>query len=584
MIKTFKEIFLHVSNRRKIDFFLLLILTIVVSAFEMLSIASVVPFIKVATDVNFLEEKYLILKFVTIRNKEEAIIITGLIFASFFFINSLLRCTLIYITVKLANIVTAELSIKIYTASLAESYFEHISKQTSNIISAVTQKVYQTYFTISGIINLISSIFILVGLISILIWINPRVVLFSFIFLTFLYLIIVLLGKKILKKNSQIINYEQNRIIFNLQNGLGAFRDIILDKNHKYFIDIFAKANLNKAKSQAVNEIIQQSPRHILEAMGIVLVVVLIIFWNFFLGNSNTISNSDTIIEVFPTLAALTLGAQKILPLINILYQNFSIFKGNIYQVNEVLHTLTKYEEKQKSKRLVIEQKIEFNNLISFTNVNFSYKDSKKNILEDINFEIKKGSKVGIIGKSGEGKSTLLDLLMGLLEPKSGAIYIDGIKLTSTTISSWQSIISHVPQKLFLSNASFLENIAFGKLTKDIDFQKVETVSKKAQLHDFINNLSEGYYEQVGERGIKLSGGQIQRVGLARSLYKNSEIIIFDEATNSLDIETERLIMRELYNLDKNLTLIIVAHRLDTLSHCDLIFEIKKKKIIKIKG
>jgi len=584
MIKTFKEIFLHVSNRRKIDFFLLLILTIVVSAFEMLSIASVVPFIKVATDVNFLEEKYLILKFVTIRNKEEAIIITGLIFASFFFINSLLRCTLIYITVKLANIVTAELSIKIYTASLAESYFEHISKQTSNIISAVTQKVYQTYFTISGIINLISSIFILVGLISILIWINPRVVLFSFIFLTFLYLIIVLLGKKILKKNSQIINYEQNRIIFNLQNGLGAFRDIILDKNHKYFIDIFAKANLNKAKSQAVNEIIQQSPRHILEAMGIVLVVVLIIFWNFFLGNSNTISNSNTIIEVFPTLAALTLGAQKILPLINILYQNFSIFKGNIYQVNEVLHTLTKYEEKQKSKRLVIEQKIEFNNLISFTNVNFSYKDSKKNILEDINFEIKKGSKVGIIGKSGEGKSTLLDLLMGLLEPKSGAIYIDGIKLTSTTISSWQSIISHVPQKLFLSNASFLENIAFGKLTKDIDFQKVETVSKKAQLHDFINNLSEGYYEQVGERGIKLSGGQIQRVGLARSLYKNSEIIIFDEATNSLDIETERLIMRELYNLDKNLTLIIVAHRLDTLSHCDLIFEIKKKKIIKIKG
>lgn len=584
MIKILKEIFLHVSKKRKIHFFFLLIITIVVSAFEMLSIASVVPFIKVATDENFLKEKHLILKFVTARNKEEAIIITGLIFASFFFINSLLRCTLIYITVKLANIVTAELSIKIYTASLAETYLEHISKQTSNIISAVTQKVYQTYFTISGIINFISSFFILVGLISVLIWINPRVMLFSFIFLTFLYLIIVLLGNKILKKNSQIINYEQNRIIFNLQNGLGAFRDIILDKNHKHFIEIFAKANLNKAKSQAVNEIIQQSPRHILEAMGIVLVVVLIIFWNFFLGNSNTMGNSNTIIEVFPALAALTLGAQKILPIINILYQNFSILKGNIYQVNEVLHTLTKYEEKQKSKSLVIEQKIEFNNLISFANVNFSYNDRKKNILEDINFEIKKGSRVGIIGKSGEGKSTLLDLLMGLLEPKSGAIYIDGIKLTSTTISSWQSKISHVPQKLFLSNASFFENIALGKLTKDIDFQKVEIVSKKAQLHDFINNLSEGYYEQVGERGIKLSGGQIQRVGLARSLYKNSEIIIFDEATNSLDIETERLIMRELYNLDKNLTIIVVAHRLDTLSHCDSIFEIKKKKIIKIKG
>ena len=578
MIKTLKNIFLHISKKRKNQFLLLLFITIVVSLFEMLSIASVVPFIKATTDENFLEEKYLILKFITISNKEEAIIITGLIFAFFIFINSILRCILIYISTKLANIVTAELSIKIYTASLFETYSEHISKQTSNIISAVTQKVYQTYYTISGVINFVSSIFILVALLSILILINPKVMFFSFIFFSFLYLIMVLLGKKILKKNSQIINDEQNRIIFNLQNGLGVFRDIILDKNHKYFIDIFARANLSKARSQAANEIIQQSPRHILEAMGIVLVVVLIIFWKFFLGNSNTI------IEVFPILAALAVGAQKILPLINTLYQNLTVFKGNIYQVNEVVNILTKYEEKEKLKTLVIEQKIKFNNLISFKNVNFSYKDSKEYILEDINFEIKKGSKVGIIGKSGEGKSTLLDLLMGLLEPKSGAIYIDGIKLSSSTISSWQSKISHVPQRLFLSDSSFLENIALGKLTKDIDFQKVESVSKKARLHDFITNFNKGYYEQVGERGIKLSGGQIQRVGLARSLYKNSEVIIFDEATNSLDIETERLIMKELYSLDKNLTIIIVAHRLDTLSQCDLIFEVKKKKIIKIKG
>ena len=578
MIKTLKNIFLHISKKRKNQFLLLLFITIVVSLFEMLSIASVVPFIKATTDENFLEEKYLILKFITISNKEEAIIITGLIFAFFIFINSILRCILIYISTKLANIVTAELSIKIYTASLFETYSEHISKQTGNIISAVTQKVYQTYYTISGVINFVSSIFILVALLSILILINPRVMFFSFIFFSFLYLIMVLLGKKILKKNSQIINDEQNRIIFNLQNGLGVFRDIILDKNHKYFIDIFARANLSKARSQAANEIIQQSPRYILEAMGIVLVVVLIIFWKFFLGNSNTI------IEVFPILAALAVGAQKILPLINTLYQNLTVFKGNIYQVNEVVNILTKYEEKEKLKTLVIEQKIKFNNLISFKNVNFSYKDSKEYILEDINFEIKKGSKVGIIGKSGEGKSTLLDLLMGLLEPKSGAIYIDGIKLSSSTISSWQSKISHVPQRLFLSDSSFLENIALGKLTKDIDFQKVESVSKKARLHDFITNFNKGYYEQVGERGIKLSGGQIQRVGLARSLYKNSEVIIFDEATNSLDIETERLIMKELYSLDKNLTIIIVAHRLDTLSQCDLIFEVKKKKIIKIKG
>jgi len=579
MIKnTLKDLFFHISKKRKIQFLILLLITIGASVIEMLSIASVVPFVKAATDEKFLDEKSLIFKFISIRNKEEAIIITGLVFAFLIFINSLLRCALIYIGTKLANNVTAELSIKIYKASLFDSYSNHISQQTSNIISAVTQKVYQTYNTISAIITFVSSIFILVALISILIWINPSVMFFSFIFFTLLYLTIILLGKKILKKNSQIINEEQNRIVFNLQNGLGVFRDIILDKTHEFFIDIFAKANLRKARSQAVNEIIQQSPRYILEAMGIVLVVVLIIFWNYFLDNSNTI------IDAFPTLAALTIGAQKILPLINILYLNFAVFKGNVYQVDEVVDILNKHQEEEKMKSLVSEKEINFSNLISFNNVSFSYKDTKEYVLENINFEIKKGSKVGIIGKSGEGKSTLLDLLMGLLEPKNGAIHIDGIKLSPTTISSWQSKISHVPQKLFLSDSSFLENIALGKLIKDIDFQKVESVSKKARLHDFIKDFNKGYNEQVGERGIKLSGGQIQRVGLARSLYKNSEVIIFDEATNSLDMETERLIMKELYSLDKNLTIIIVAHRLDTLSQCDLIFEVKNKKIIKIQN
>jgi len=487
-----------------------------------------------------------------------------------------LRCALIYFTAKLSNIITAELSIKIYRASLFDSYSNHINKKTSTIISAVTQKVYQTFFTISSIITFVSSAFILIALISILIWINPKVMFFFIIFFSVLYLAIVLFGKKTLKKNSQIINEEQNKIVLNLQNGLGAFRDIILDKTQDYYISIFAKANLNKARREAINNIIQNSPRYILEGAGTILVVVLIIFWNYFLDNSNKI------LEVFPILAALAIGAQKILPLINSLYLNFSIFKGNVYQIDEVINVLNRYEEKQKQKKLVKEKKINFKNLISFNNVDFSYENKKEYILENINLEIKKGSKVGIIGKSGEGKSTFLDLLTGLLEPKNGIVCVDGIKLSPETLISWQSKISHVPQKLFLSDNSFLENIAFGRSIKDIDLKRVESVSKKAQLHKFIMSLKYGYHEQIGERGIKLSGGQIQRVGLARSLYKNSEIIIFDEATNALDTETERLIMEELYSLEKNLTIIIVAHRLKTLSKCDVIFEVKNKKIIKL--
>ena len=573
-----KNLFFHINKRRKLQFFFLTIIIIIASFIEMLSIASVVPFVEVVTSNNFLDEKFFIFKFISVNSKQEAIIVTGALFSFLIFINSILRCVLIYISSKLANNVTAELSNKIYRASLFDSYTNHINNKTSTIISSVTQKVFQIYNFISGIINITTSVLILTALVSILIWINPVIILSALFVFILIYSVLALSGKKILKKNSQIINEEQNRIVSNIQNGLGIFRDIILDKSQEYFIDNFAKSNFKKARSQAMNEVIQQSPRYIFEAVGIILLVIFVIFWNYFLNNSNTI------IDIFPILAALGVGAQKILPLINMIYHNFAILKGNTYQTNEVINILNKYNEREKNQSLVVGKKITFKNLISFKNIFFSYQASQEYILEDINFEIKKGQRIGIVGNSGEGKSTLLDLLMGLLEPIRGSILIDGVKLSPMTISSWQSKISHVPQKLFLSDNTFLENIVLGKSIVDIDVEKVEVVSKKAQLHNFIKNLDKGYYEQVGERGIKLSGGQIQRVGLARSLYKNAEIIVFDEATNSLDMETEKLILKELYSLDKNLTIFVVAHRLDTLSQCDLILEVKNKKVSKIKG
>ena len=170
---------------------------------------------------------------------------------------------------------------------------------------------------------------------------------------------------------------------------------------------------------------------------------------------------------------------------------------------------------------------------------------------------------------------------MGFLQPDTGDIFIDNEKLSNKTILSWQEKISHVPQKIFLSDSSFLSNIAFGRDESEINLKRVNEVSKKSQIHNFIMESEKGYNQKVGERGVKLSGGQIQRIGLARALYKNNEIIIFDEATNSLDNDTEKSIMDELYQLDEDLTVVIVAHRLNTLKDCDLILEIKDKKILK---
>jgi ABC-type multidrug transport system fused ATPase/permease subunit len=325
----------------------------------------------------------------------------------------------------------------------------------------------------------------------------------------------------------------------------------------------------------AAIEVIKDSPRYILEGMGIFFFVLLLIFW------SQT-KTSNEFLLIFPTLAALAVGAQRILPMMNILYTNFIIIKQFKYQVNEVVVKLNEYSKFEKKKNNIKQKKISFKNNITFKDVSFSY-DNNVNIFENINLQIKKGSKVGIIGKTGEGKSTFLDLLMGLLEPSNGQIMIDDIELTEETLNDWQAKISQVPQNIFLTDGSFLKNIAFGKDIKNIDIKEIISAAKKSKIHDFIDKSLDGYNSNVGERGVKLSGGQIQRIGLARALYKKSKIIIFDEATNALDTETEKSVMNELNNLDKELTLIIVAHRLNTLKNCDIILEVDDKKIFQQK-
>jgi len=381
-------------------------------------------------------------------------------------------------------------------------------------------------------------------------------------------------GKSTVQKSSEIINNTQNNIVLNLQNGLGAIRDIILDKTQSFYLKFFSKESFTLARRESLVEFIQGSPRYIFESMGIILFVILLIYSSKISNPTNEFSN------IFPVLAALALGSQRILPLLNKMYTDFITVKSNFYQIREVSSILDEQLILEKQDSLITKKEINLKEFIRFKDVSFTY--DKIKILENVSFEIKKGSRVGIIGKTGEGKSTFLDLLMGLLKPIRGGIYIDNNELSKDTIDSWQTKISHVPQKIFLSNSTFLENIAFGKELEKIDIQLVEQSAKKSQIHEFIMSNHRGYNHNVGERGIKLSGGQIQRIGIARAFYKNPELIIFDEATNSLDNKTENLIMDEIYNSDKNITLIIVAHRIDTLKNCDVIFEIKDKKIIKI--
>jgi len=288
-------------------------------------------------------------------------------------------------------------------------------------------------------------------------------------------------------------------------------------------------------------------------------------------------ANSDSAIGVLPMLGAYALGAQRILPAMQNIYVAWANVSGDIDAVVDALGFL----EQPIKDRVYAVQPVDFSHSISIRNVNFWYTGSTEAALKNISLEIEKGDRVGIFGTTGSGKSTFVDILMGLNSPTSGSVFIDSAQICPDNLRGWQSHIAHVPQKIFLVDGSVAENVAFGIPADQIDRNKVRECLKSARLADFIMQIDNDEDDVIGERGSRLSGGQVQRIGIARALYLEKEVIVFDEATSALDSRTEAEIMDTIYNLSQDLTLIIIAHRLSTLDLCNKKFEFTAGALIK---
>jgi ATP-binding cassette subfamily B protein len=308
---------------------------------------------------------------------------------------------------------------------------------------------------------------------------------------------------------------------------------------------------------------ISSSPRYFMEALGVVLIATLAY---------SLAQQPDGIAKAIPILGALALGAQRLLPVLQQAYFSWSSIQGTQVSLKDVLSLLDQPVPNyvyQASK-----QSMSFNHFIRLKQIDFRYSPQSPYVLKGIDLRIAKGSRVGFIGATGSGKSTLLDIVMGLLYPTNGSIEIDNQEVAAGNHRAWQEHIAHVPQSIFLADSSIEENIAFGVPTDQIDHHRVKHAARQAQIADTIESWPNQYQTFVGERGIRLSGGQRQRIGIARALYKQADMIIFDEATSALDSETEQAVMQAIEALSKNLTLLIIAHRLSTLQNCTQIIEI----------
>ena len=482
-----------------------------------------------------------------------------------------MRLLLLWANNRLSYAVGADLSIGIYRRTLYQPYLVHVARNSSEIINGISTKTLTIIGALHSILSLLGSFVILVMILIALFSIDPIIALSAFMGFSLIYLAIMRLTKKRQVSYSKLIAHESTQVIKYLQEGLGGIRDILIDGTQETYCHIYQGADARLRRAQGNSQFISMSPRYGMEALGMVLIAILA----FALAQQ-----SDGIAKAIPILGALALGAQRLLPMLQQAYQAWSGIYGSQASLQDALDLLD--QPLPKFGDFVTIESIPFASEIQLQQLGFKYTPRAPWVLKNINLSIPKGSRIGFIGVTGSGKSTLLDIVMGLLEGTQGELRVDGNAITPINYRSWQRHIAHVPQSIFLADASIEENIAFGIPKDQIDFDRVIMAAKRAQIAQTIEGWEKQYQTEVGERGVRLSGGQRQRIGIARALYKEADVIIFDEATSALDNQTENAVMEAIESLSKEITLLIIAHRISTLKGCTQIVELKEGGINRI--
>ena len=499
-----------------------------------------------------------------IQDASELLLPVSLIFILTIILSSIIRASVLFFSGKLSASIGSDIGLQMFSNSINQEYVVHTRQNSSKLVTGILNKVDVVVGGIlAPILTIVSSILVVIGITFTLFYINPTVTLFLFFFFSFILLIIFKFTREILKENSFIISSKYIQLVKILNESLGGIRDILLEKSQDFYCDQYKKIDVPMRFSGANNKFISGSPRFLVEMLGMIFITLTALYLVMF---NNGIEN------VVPLLGVIVLGAQKLLPVLQQTFHSVSTINGNIGSFKDAILLL---EEKIK-KVEVCNKNITLSKNIKLIDVSFKYSIECKNVLNNININIEKGSCVGFIGETGSGKSTLVDIIMSLLSPSSGILSIDGITIDESNRSNWQRNIAHVPQHVYLFDSSIKENIAFSVNSEDIDNELLNKVVKLCKLDSLVESLPDGLNAKVGEMGVRLSGGQRQRIGIARALYKRKPVIVLDEATSALDGKTEEFIMNSIRALQVDSTVLMIAHRMSTLRNCNKILEVRR--------
>lgn len=545
----------------------MVVLMILSSLAEVVSIGAVIPFIgALSSPEEIFNRPFLqpLIQTFNISTPNQVILPLTLVFILAALLAGALRLTLLYVMTRLSYATGADFSIDIYRRTLYQDYSVHVSRNSSEVINGIITKTNTVISAvINPILNLVSSGFLLIGIVVALFAIDVFVALTASVGFGILYLVVYRYTRKRLKENSQCIADQSTQVIKSLQEGLGGIRDVLIDGSQQFYCDLYRRADIPFRRASGNNIFIGSSPKFIMEALGMTLIAGLAFVMT---------RQEGGVATALPVLAALALGAQRLLPALQQAYYAYSSLKGSKSSFEDVLELLDQPLPAHANQTSI--ERMHFEKEICFKELGFRYSEDTPWVLNNINLTIAKGSRVGFKGVTGSGKSTLIDITMGLLPPTVGVLRIDNQIVTPENRREWQEHIAHVPQNIFLTDNSIEENIAFGVETQGIDKERVIKAAKEAQIADLIEGWPKGYQTYVGERGIRLSGGQRQRIGIARALYKQADVLVLDEATSALDTETETAVMDAIEGLGRTRTILIIAHRLSTLEVCDQVIDL----------
>ncbi len=562
----------HLGRRRQLQSVLLLGLMLISAFMEVVSLGAVLPFIGIITAPEKLFGHPLVADMAQtlgITSAADLVLPLTAAFAVAALAAGSSRLLLSWCSTRFVYATSADLSIEAYRRTLYQPYRVHVARNSSTVISGILSKIGRAQSVLQATMVLISSVVLIVSIMLVLLVIDAMVAAVVMIVFGASYGLISWLSRRQLQQSSQRIAVESVQVIKALQEGLGGIRDVLLDGAQPLYCDIYRRSQTPLMRMQGVNQFIATSPRFAMEALGMVLIAALAYVLS---------RHVDGISPALPVLGALALGAQRLLPTLQHGYAAWANIVGNHASLTDALELLD--QPLPDDVHQPLPAPLSFQDAIRFDAVRFRYGDDGPWVLDGFNLTIPKGVRIGFVGSTGSGKSTTLDLLMGLLEPTQGRILVDGQTLTGERRRAWQQTIAHVSQSVYLADTTLAENIAFGVPDGAIDMDRVRLAARRAQIADFIESRPEGYHAHVGERGVRLSGGQRQRIGIARALYKQASVLVFDEATSALDNATEQAVMDAIENLNRDLTILLIAHRLTTVRRCDTIIELGHGQVV----